>query len=271
MAAARFVRGMQVGKKTKSHIRQQEDEMSDQAIEVREEVRLGGLQVRGPHDVISQASSIASELMQIVEERKLYSIISGKKFPRVEAWTTMGAMLGITPREVETIKHEDGTFEAIVELIRNSDGFVVGRGSAICGMDEKTWKSRPAFARRSMSITRATGKAFRLSFSWIMTLAGYEPTPAEEMTPDVVEGKIVEPMTDGNGNDNDTDEIYQAVVDAKLSENIHAAKKTLAKCKTGYSDTGMAIAWMTLYRGWRDMGGTVAQAAKQANNGEVPK
>ena len=67
------------------------------------------------------------------------------------------------------------------------------------------------------------------------------------------------------------DEIYQAVVDAKLSENIHSAKKALNRCNTGYSDTGMAIAWMTLYRGWRDMGGTVAQAAKQANNGEVPK
>ena len=32
-----------------------------------------------------------------------------------------------------------------------------------------------------MAQTRATGKACRLAFSWIMALAGYEPTPAEEM------------------------------------------------------------------------------------------
>ena len=253
--------------------------MTEQAIVATEEVRLGGLQVQGPHDVIEQASMIASELMRIVEQRKLYSMIQGKKFPRVEAWTTMGAMLGITPREVEVIQHEDGTYEAVVELVRNGDGFIIGRGSAICGMDEKTWKDRPAYARRSMSITRATGKAFRLSFSWIMTLAGYEPTPAEEMTPDGVEGKVVQPQKQTKSkpaakpesNGNDLEEIYQAVVDAGLSENPHAAKKALGKCKTGYGTVELAIAWMTNYRGFRDMGSTVAQAAKNANAGEVPK
>ena len=74
-----------------------------------------------------------------------------------------------------------------------------------------------------------------------------------------------------NGNGKNTEEIYQAVVDAKLSENIYAAKNALAKCKTGYETSEKAIAWMTSYRGFRDMGGTVAQAAKQANAGEVPK
>jgi len=32
-----------------------------------------------------------------------------------------------------------------------------------------------------MAATRATGKAYRLAFSWIINLAGYETTPAEEM------------------------------------------------------------------------------------------
>jgi len=84
------------------------------------------------------------------------------------------------------------TSEATVELIRASDGAIIGRGSAICGMDESTWASRPRYARRSMAITRATGKAFRLGYSWIITLAGYAPTPAEEMTDDVVEGEYTE-------------------------------------------------------------------------------
>jgi hypothetical protein len=48
-------------------------------------------------------------------------------------------------------------------------------------MDENLWAKRPTYARRSMAITRATGKAFRLGFSWVITLAGYNPTPAEEM------------------------------------------------------------------------------------------
>lgn len=37
---------------------------------------------------------------------------------------------------------------------------------------------------RSMAVTRATGKAFRLGFSWVMVMAGYSPTPAEEMPPE---------------------------------------------------------------------------------------
>ena len=41
--------------------------------------------------------------------------------------------------------------------------------------------ARGPAARRSMAQTRATGKACRLAFSWIMALAGYEPTPAEEL------------------------------------------------------------------------------------------
>ena len=50
-----------------------------------------------------------------------------------------------------------------------------------CGTDEKTWASRARYARRSMALTRATAKASRLAFSWVMVLAGYEPTPSEEI------------------------------------------------------------------------------------------
>jgi hypothetical protein len=35
-----------------------------------------------------------------------------------------------------------------------------------------------------MAQTRAAGKVLRLLLGWVMTLAGYEPTPAEEMTHD---------------------------------------------------------------------------------------
>src|SRR4030067_1833603 len=157
------------------------------------EVRLGSLSVANPKDVIQRASEIAKDLAKIVEDRKLYTPISGKKYVRVEGWETLGAMLGVLPREVEgkTLRYEDGTYEATVELIRVGDGAIIGRGSAICGMDEPTWSKRLEYARRSMAIPRATGKANRLSFSWIMTLAGCGPTPAEEMS-DIVEGEARE-------------------------------------------------------------------------------
>jgi hypothetical protein len=64
---------------------------------------------------------------------------------------------------------------------------VIGGGTAVVGMDEKdrdgklTWGARPEYARRSMAVTRAAGKAYRLTLAWIMALAGFESTPAEEM------------------------------------------------------------------------------------------
>lgn len=169
--------------------------MSDEstALEVIEGefVQLGTLQVDGPIEVIQQATEIATHLAAIIDDpkRQLYVNIGGKKHVRVEGWTTLGAMLGVLPREVAVSSvpaddFTDGGYEAIVELVRAGDGAVIGRASAICTRDERNWGNRPDYAVRSMAITRATGKAFRLGFSWIMTLAGYEPTPAEEMPRD---------------------------------------------------------------------------------------
>ena len=115
----------------------------------------------------------------------MYSSIQGKDYPKVESWLTLGAILGILPRERSVTELPDGSFEAQVDLI-NQLGAVVGGASAICGIEERRWASAERYARRSMAVTRATAKAYRLSFSWIIQLAGLEVTPIEEM-PYVVE------------------------------------------------------------------------------------
>lgn len=150
-------------------------------------VGFGSMEV-SPKAVIETATAIATELAKVIKKQNLFSIIQGKEFVRVEGWTTLGAMLGVTPRELENVADENGVYTAIVELVRNSDGSIIGRASAECGSPDEldkngkpTWANRAAYARRSMAATRATGKAYRLAFSWIMALAGYEVTPAEEM------------------------------------------------------------------------------------------
>lgn len=158
----------------------------DTAIVVKEEsVQLGTLLV-APEAVVQRATQIANVLADVIKEKKLSSRISGKDYVRVEGWSTLGAMLGVLPVEVEVKQIENG-YEAKVELIRTSDGMKIGAASAICTNEEKNWSDRLPFAVRSMAITRATGKAYRLGFAWIMELAGYAGTPAEEM--DFVEGK----------------------------------------------------------------------------------
>lgn len=134
-----------------------------------------------PRDQVARASEIASVLNDIIEKQGLSVKLGAKKYVRAEGWQTLGNFLGILPREQRVIRHEDGSYEAHIDLIKYSDGAVVGGASAICGVDEERWGKAAEYARRSMAITRAVGKAYRTSFSWIVTLAGYEPTPAEEM------------------------------------------------------------------------------------------
>ncbi len=134
-----------------------------------------------PKEQVAQASEIATVLKDVIEKQGLFSLISGKKYIKAEGWQTLGTFLGVTAREKSVVKHEDGSFEAYVELVKFRDGTVVGGASAICTRKERRWASADDYAVRSMAVTRATGKAFRLSFAWIVTLAGYAPTNEEEM------------------------------------------------------------------------------------------
>jgi len=165
------------------------NEESTDIVAVPNQVQLGTIQMR-PEEVIERASQIATQLAKIIKDRQLSTRIRDKDHVRVEGWTTLGAVLGVIPRERNTLRTEQG-FESYVELIRTSDGVVIGGASAICSWAEPRWSKADDYAVRSMAITRATGKAYRLGFSWIMVLAGYSPTPAEEMD-QVIEGTVKE-------------------------------------------------------------------------------
>lgn len=136
-----------------------------------------------PIQVVERARVIADELKKIVLHAKLVSRISGREYVQVEGWTTMLAMLSITP-QTEWARRLEREGEVCYEsrvILQTLDGRTVGAGEAMCSSKEKNWSNRDEFAIRSMAQTRATGKAARLSYSWIMKLAGFEPTPAEEM------------------------------------------------------------------------------------------
>jgi len=149
-----------------------------------------------PDQVLDIASDLANRLKKMIIDLKLYSNIKGKNYAHVEAWTTMGSMLGIVAMEEESKKLDPNTWETIVVLKRLSDGAVIGRASHVCSRSERSKKTWEEYAIKSMSATRATGKAFRLSYSWIMNLAGYEPCPKEEM--DQVVDAEEAPFENGN-------------------------------------------------------------------------
>lgn len=150
-------------------------------------VALGTLQAATPGALVTAAAGVAGELAQVIQRQRLAVTIQGRQYVKCEGWTTLGVMLGCVAREVATTE-QDGIYTATVELVRMADGACISRASAECGSEDEqdkygkpVWASRPRYARRSMAQTRATAKACRLAFSWIMALAGYQPTPAEEM------------------------------------------------------------------------------------------
>lgn len=153
--------------------------MVEDALVVRDENR--SLLDFNPVDMVSEATKMANVLKDVIDKQKLFVDLNGNKHVKAEGWSTLGTMLAILPKEDRVVKDKDGNFEAYVSLINNRTGHTVGGGSGYVGVDEKNWKNKPEYARRSMAITRATSKAYKTSFSWIIALAGYNSTPAEEM------------------------------------------------------------------------------------------
>jgi len=156
------------------------DEIESTAVTVVEPSPAALFGTTEPTEVIDRAGKVADALKSVIVRQKLTSNIQGKEYVRCEGWTLLGSMLGVYPVNVWTRETANG-WEARVEA-RTRDGAVVGAAEAMCTKDEPRWKNADAYALRSMAQTRATSKALRMPLGFVMTLAGYEATPAEEMT-----------------------------------------------------------------------------------------
>ena len=133
-----------------------------------------------PTEVIERAANIATALRAVILKQGLVKNIQGKQFPVCEAWTLLGTMLGVFPVLVWS-RQVEGGWEARVEA-RTKDGAIIGAAEAECLRAERNWANRDDFALRSMAQTRATAKCLRMPLGFVMTLGGFQPTPAEEMT-----------------------------------------------------------------------------------------
>jgi len=152
-----------------------------------------------PGEVVERAAKVAQTLADLVRRQNLVVRIGQSDHVRVEGWTTLGAMLGVFPvvewtRPVMQEEQQVG-WEARV-VARTRAGETVGAAEAECLRSERTWKGRDDYALRSMAQTRAVSKALRLPLGFVMQLAGFDPTPADEMP--VVEGRAAhsEPLED---------------------------------------------------------------------------
>jgi hypothetical protein len=137
-----------------------------------------------PAERMRQMQETAAILAEPVRARHVVKIGSTEHV-RVEGWTMLGALLGVHPylvwsRVVLDPENQTLGWEARVEA-RTITGQTVGSAEAECLYTEKNWSDRDDYALRSMAQTRATSKALRQPLGFVITLAGFDPTPAEEM------------------------------------------------------------------------------------------
>lgn len=137
-------------------------------------------------DKIIVATKVASSLKNVIKTQGLSVEITNKKgqtkeYVTAEGWEVLGTMLGCTPYVEEVVEipsaHKAKFCYKATVSIRQGD-VVLSRAFAIAERNERQ-KDRPSVY--SMAQTRALGKAYRMALSWIIKMAGYEPTPAEEM------------------------------------------------------------------------------------------
>jgi hypothetical protein len=139
-----------------------------------------------PKEVMQYAQAAAREIVDVARSGKLLANVGGREYPLTECMTLIGRMTGHTvvvewSRKVPTEWGIGDGWEARANVL-DQNGREVAAAESMCLRSERAWSKRDEFAVRSMAQTRASGKALRLALGYIVTLAGWEALPAEEIT-----------------------------------------------------------------------------------------
>lgn len=147
-----------------------------------------------PLEVIRRATDVANALKEVLRQQRLIARIGNREHVLAEGWTLLGSMLGVYAFVEWTHvvgDHEGWEARAVA---KTAAGVEVGAAEAQCLRSEKEWgpspskgKMRDDYALRSMAQTRAVSKALRAPLGFIVTMAGFDATPSEEMPADAGE------------------------------------------------------------------------------------
>jgi hypothetical protein len=136
-----------------------------------------------PENIIVEADNMAIALYHVVEKQKLYTQIGAKKYLHLEAWQLLGRFSNVhgIVEDVKPVEYFGVNGFRAKAVIKDSIGTELSSAEAVCMTDEELWQDKPVFQLMSMAQTRALSKAYRIALSFIVSIAGYSPTPYEEM------------------------------------------------------------------------------------------
>jgi len=186
---------------------------------------------RAPEVVLQEAQRAALALQRVVAGKKKPVIFKGEQYLEFEDWQTVGKFYGLCARTFEATPVEifgvKGA-KARAEVVDLRTGQVVGGAEAYCMRDEENWAGKPWFQLASMAQTRAGAKALRNVLAWVVVLAGYRPTPAEELPPSpaqAVKAKVIAPQGNPGGSTGLSEKGAQGsspIQDAPLGQNKYS-------------------------------------------------
>lgn len=207
-------------------------------------------------ELVQAATEVAEVLGRVIRSQRLMVNMGTDERPSehvlIEGWLTAGAMLQTFPHVVRTeaMRDTEGRltgFKAVAEA-RTLDGRTVSTAEALCTRDEKVtikrgrragttwfrWEQAPAHQLMSMAETRAASKAMGFALRWIITMAGFSGTPAEEMEQEPEQPEEPEPQGE-KGYLEDDPELRRAVApetEAKKAPRDPATRKRAARAAT---------------------------------------
>lgn len=145
----------------------------------------GQMPLEKPANDTKFAKESAKFLVDIIKKNHWSKKLGGQsEHIMYEGWQTAGKFYGYTVRTLDAEYVEIGGaqgFKAKAIVVNEKTGIEVGGAEAYCMNDEPNWKSKPKFQLASMAQTRAGSKALRQILGFVVALAGYSATPAEEM------------------------------------------------------------------------------------------
>jgi hypothetical protein len=165
---------------------------------------------RAPEKVVEEAVRAATVLKDIVVKTGGAIKLGANEHLKVESWITLAKFYGLSPRIARKQYVEFGPgcrgFEVTAELVNTETGVIVSVAESMCLSDEEKWSERPKYERGadgtrrqvgvehvplfqllSMAQTRAVSKVCATALRWVVVLAGYSGTPAEEIGASVIE------------------------------------------------------------------------------------
>lgn len=157
--------------------------------------------LREPDIIIAEAQKVAKAIKKVIDSKPKKVVINGKRFLEFDDWQMIGAPYGITAlikstsELYETTKGKKKFIGFLAKAAAIKDNVEISTAEAECLLYEKNWSNKAynqRFMIRSMAQTRAASKALSNVLRWVVVLAGYQGTPAEEMNSD--ESQLPKPI-----------------------------------------------------------------------------